>query len=949
MHEIVTLTDQTASEPELVGGKGANLGLLVRAGFPVPPGYVITTAAYSAFLTSTGLDRELPKLVAAMDFSNPASVESGSAEIRARLLAEPMPTTLADEISKAHRQLGVEYVAVRSSGTAEDLAGASFAGLHDTYLDIRGSDEVLDAVRRCWASMWTARAASYRQGKAFDHNVVQMAVVVQAMVESEVSGVAFTGNPLNAASDECVIDASWGLGESVVSGLVNPDQFVFKTSPACIEHFAHFSTMQVRPVGKLTSLKEKRLGTKEVRLRRNLNTGSGTLEEPTSEEDRTRYCLDDAEARQVAELGLRVQRHYDDLPQDIEWAISDGTLYLLQSRPITGVDFSWDEDVDGWQTTADREDTIWTRVLADEAWTGAITPLMYSFRSQMWSAVWHVGPLLSDDFDLRRQRFTKYHRGEVYFNSAIEKACTIAAPKISRPAVVGRLCPQDAEEALQASWSPLDYTKMILKYNGVLRGKHFSGKSGSGNSGGIWSSFTVIQDYIDNHLEQFSGIPPEELRELSEVELKLYIERHIHDETNYATDFVMPSWNVYARDIMSALGWLLATWYDGANPNAFLDLVTGTPKPTVAFRENVELRQITQAIQRNPAVLERFTQHPGAEFFAGLDEAEGGNEVRELCDAFLLKNGHRGHADRDVYFPRYADDPTLLHGSLAAHLKTDEDPQAHHESNNRRRDEVIDDVIANLRRKPLGTLRVEAFKVLLDWTLKFLEIRDNERFTIDRSTYTLRLAFLEYGRRLRERGLLDQLDDVWFLTKDELYDLDEAGRTTPLVRAKIEGRRNNFLRFKSKEVAMPKFLQNGQDLQAGQSSVLELSDGRIGYQGMPTSSGNVEGTARLVRELSELGRVAKGEIAVVHATDPGWTPIFAIVRGIVAETGGMLSHCSSLAREHGLPAAQLEQALALIPDGARIRLNGNSGVVEILEESPAQADGPTSDEPELIK
>jgi pyruvate,water dikinase len=186
------------------------------------------------------------------------------------------------------------------------------------------------------------------------------------MISSEASGVLFTGNPLTTATDEVVINSSWGLGEAVVSGIVTPDSFILK---AC-------DTLRVR---------EKVLGTKELRIRRDLTKAHGTVTESTPDSERERFSLTDEQAIKLARLGLRVQEKYEGFPQDIEWGFEHGTFYLLQSRPITGVEFSWDADVDDWQMFPEADGTTWTRSLADENWTGAISPLMYSWRGYSWA------------------------------------------------------------------------------------------------------------------------------------------------------------------------------------------------------------------------------------------------------------------------------------------------------------------------------------------------------------------------------------------------------------------------------------------------------------------------------------------------------------------------------------------------------------------------------------
>src|SRR5256714_4654292 len=301
----------------LVGGKAANLGELTNAKFPVPPGFCVTTTAYALVAADAGLQSVLDT------HATSQAGEGGDAQrltdmaqaARHCMLATAMPTEIADAITAAYGVLGSGEpipVAVRSSATAEDLPFASFAGQQDTYLNIVGIEAVLDAVKRCWASLWTDRAVSYRQSLGIDHSTVRLSVVVQQMVDAVAAGVLFTAHPLTGKRRQAVIDASPGLGEAVVSGAVNPDHFVANTT-----------------TGEIV---ERRLGDKRVVIR--ATPGGGTQRVELAERN-DEACLSDEQVRALARLGARVEAHYGS-PQDTEWAIdSSGYLWLTQARPIT--------------------------------------------------------------------------------------------------------------------------------------------------------------------------------------------------------------------------------------------------------------------------------------------------------------------------------------------------------------------------------------------------------------------------------------------------------------------------------------------------------------------------------------------------------------------------------------------------------------------------------------
>ncbi len=296
---------------EQAGGKGANLGELTRAGLPVPPGFVIVTDAYRGYVADHELTDKIAELARPTD--DPTAYESSSDSIRA-LFSEQVSETLRAEIADAYAALGENVpVAVRSSATAEDLPEASFAGQQDTYLNVRGLDDLVAAVRDCWASLWTARAMAYRARQSIDPATVSLAVVVQQMVDANAAGVMFTANPSNGHRDETVISAAWGLGESVVSGSVNTDNIVVRESDGLVLS---------------SETADKAVMTVSVEQR--------TQERPVPDEQRRQPVLSESDAAALAVYGSRIENHYG-APQDIEWARADGQFFIVQARPITAL------------------------------------------------------------------------------------------------------------------------------------------------------------------------------------------------------------------------------------------------------------------------------------------------------------------------------------------------------------------------------------------------------------------------------------------------------------------------------------------------------------------------------------------------------------------------------------------------------------------------------------
>jgi rifampicin phosphotransferase len=915
-------TDEDAVEVARTGGKGANLGVLTQSGFTVPPGFVVTTDGYLEFLRESGVKSTIESALATTDFGNPEMLNAACEGIQTLLCQATVPTALAAAISDAYGELAHPFVAVRSSGVKEDTADASYAGLHDTFLDIEGADAVIDAVKRCWASLWSARATAYRDLRGIDHFASPIAVVVQAMVQPEVAGVLFTANPLTTATDELVVNASFGLGEAVVAGIVTPDQYVVKAQDL--------------------SIREKVVGSKEIKVvRRNTVTeqvsvhdrdaeaADGTITLAVPDVDRARFALSDHQIIALADLGRRVQAHYEDIPQDIEWAYIDGEFYLLQSRPITGVELSWDIDLDDyWRSTAHDDTYIWSRGMADQVWTGPITPLMYSWRAPSWVAGHEPAARVWGHDDLATMPFWKFHKAQAYYNSSIEKGIV---ERTMHPAlrpfyadwINGMLPPQWRDEAMACKLSILDLVKMHARIAALFPN--------------FREGYRIHERYMtDPAIRKAAiGADSETLGRLSDNELIAFINDRIEWEDRYNKD----QWSlffIYFRDSMALLPYLVFTLYKGGDPLAAVStLMTGTPERTKTVEANHILWDLARTISESPALLAAFRNNENDAFLEACSQFEEGRAYLERYRAFLADHGHRGHADRDIYFPRRFEDASLDYNAIKAMLggafdgtgAITQDPAVKEEEANRAREVTYAAVVADIRERPFGFILAELFKFTADIVHKNLMMRDNERWSIDFATTAIRRGVLEMNKRLIDRELVDSDRDVWMLSVGELYDLVRGRANMRLTKAKIAGRMRDFDRMLHHTRVSPVWIQGGQVLDYDAPE----HEGRV-LKGMGTAGGVAAGRARVARSLNDIGKIKEGEILIVNATDPGWTPIFNVVSGIVLETGGMIAHGACLAREYGLPAVQIANATRLIDEGLLIEVNGDTGQVLLPED-----------------
>ena len=317
MKKIVDVNELRVTDIPIVGGKGANLGELTMAGFPVPNAFVLTTAAYDYFVDKGGVMELVNKELAGIDRSSDQSLADASKRIREAFESKDIPKDLMDDIRKSYSKLfakGKEgFVAVRSSATAEDLPDASFAGQQETYLNVHGEEDLFDKIRKCWSSLFTARAIAYREKQGFAHDDVKLAVVVQKMVNSEVSGIMFTVDP-NSGAKEIVIEGGYGLGEAIVGGEVTPDTYKIDKDNM--------------------SIKARRISTQKWKYTK--GPDGNTVKEDIPEEKQNSQKIEDRRVVEIAEIGRQIEIHYEK-PMDMEWCIEDGRVYIVQARPITAV------------------------------------------------------------------------------------------------------------------------------------------------------------------------------------------------------------------------------------------------------------------------------------------------------------------------------------------------------------------------------------------------------------------------------------------------------------------------------------------------------------------------------------------------------------------------------------------------------------------------------------
>ncbi|MFK7915990.1 MAG: PEP/pyruvate-binding domain-containing protein [Pseudomonadales bacterium] len=859
---------------EQVGGKALSLGKLAALGLPVPDGFLLTTEAYKAFVSANSLQ---PTILQHAGEASPELVESAelaSAAIRRSFQAALLPSEIAAAIKQAYAAVGNDLaVAVRSSATAEDLPGMSFAGQQDTYLNIRGADALLDAVQRCWASLWTARAISYRAKMSVDHASVAMGVVVQVMLDADTSGVLFTANPTSGDRSEMIVNASFGLGEAIVSGAVTPDTFVVDRA-------------------SLTAT-QSAIGSKRAMV--SATEQSGTKEHVVPREQRSQLSLSAEQIRKLAELSLKAEQALGGQPQDIEWAMTQDRFWLLQSRPITSLPAPPLRDV-AWEPPAGAKRLLRRQVV--ENMPAPLSPLFEELylNKGLDDSIDEFAKLIGMPFDINqfisRPMFITvngygYCRYDFYFS----KHMLLSIPRIlfwyvrSLPGLMRNLVPMWQEDGLPAYLAEIDQ----------------------------WQAIDINQA-SDEQL--IAGV-----RALTFADARYWF---------YLTMMVGA-----AKVTEGMLGWFLSTWAVQGDLTSGM-FMTGFPSRTLEAQENLDaiaarivasdsLRELVRG-SRPEALLEMLDANPEAAAVAAeirkhlqiyghqvynLDYVEPTQGEDPLAIYVSLQASVRGAA-------------TTSSGRRSAMAQERDALTA-------RTLATLGPIRRRLLKKLLswaqrfGPYREEAlFYMGAGWpTLRKLALTLGERLTkagilsaADGVFYLRSQELSEAGAARAEQRLLPQLTQ----TEQQRRELRAARE-----RLHPPGRVPQDLRFKFGPFDFTRYFRVWETQKLNSDDTNTLT-------GFAVSPGSVTGRACVILSPADFAQMQPGTILVCPTTTPAWTPLFAKAAGLVTDIGAVLAHGSIVAREYGIPAVLgTGNSTRRIVSGQLITVDGNAGTVTLFK------------------
>jgi phosphohistidine swiveling domain-containing protein len=870
----------------IAGGKAANLGELTRVGLPVPPGFCVTTAAYEVVAEDAVLEPILDALDETRSDDTTRLAELAAAA-RASISRTRVPDAVTEAITAAYHELGDGTpvpVAVRSSATAEDLPYASFAGQQDTYLNVVGDEAVLDAVRRCWASLWTDRAVSYRATSGIDHRGVRLAVAVQRMVGATVAGILFTANPLTGSRRQAVIDASLGLGEAVVSGAVNPDHFVVDTV-----------------TGEIV---ERRLGDKRVAVRTSEGGGTQRVELTDSGENAS---LEDAQIRQVADLGARVEKHFG-APQDTEWTIDpDGRTWLLQSRPITTL-----FPLPARAPAIDANLRVYFSFSVAQGVYRPLTPMgLQAFRlvgSAIAALAGHPpsdrygGPIPLTDaggrlfVDITPALRSTFGRRVLDFVARHMEALT--APILRQLATDPRFALVEMRRwpILRAVLSVLIRSRIPLHVAGALVRPETARSRAERVAAGLRS---------DDDLPGDAGA----------AERLIAAERELFSGPPRILPGVPPAF--VAGLIANALASKLLN--DLATDDERLVVLRGLPhNPTTEM--DLALWELAREVRGDPDAVRTVRETPPERLAQDYRSETLPPKLQAGLASFLSLYGHRGVAEIDLGLPRWSEDPTYIVGVLANYLRLDE-PRLAPDIQFRRAAREAEEMVAELTRRAArtGRLRGAIVGFFLRRARALLGMREMPKFCIVLLFARARELLWPVGEELAKRGRLEKAEDIYFVSIPEA----RAALGGTDLRSVVRERRAVYDRELRRRHVPRVLLSDGTEPVAEAAAAAEDD----GLRGTPASGGVVSAEARVILDPTG-ARLEPGEILVAPSTDPGWTPLFLTAGGLVMEMGGAMSHGAVVAREYGIPAVVgVPEATERITTGERITVDGSAGTV----------------------
>ncbi|WP_026591119.1 phosphoenolpyruvate synthase [Bacillus sp. UNC437CL72CviS29] len=853
----------------LVGGKGMNLAELSKIhGIQVPEGFCVTTEAYQKALEQNEAFHVLLDQLVLLKVEDRNQIGEISKEIRKIIMEVEIPFDVVKDVTYYLSQFGDEHAyAVRSSATAEDLPHASFAGQQDTYLNIIGKEPILQHISKCWASLFTDRAVIYRMQNGFDHSQVYISVIIQRMVFPQASGILFTADPITSNRKLLSIDASFGLGEALVSGLVSADCYKVQEE----------------------KIIDKMIATKKLAIYALKEGGTETQQiEPNQQKSQT---LTEQQILQLARIGSQIEAYFG-CPQDIEWCLVDDILYIVQSRPITTL-YPIPE-------ASDQENHVYVSVGHQQMMTDPMKPLGMSL------------------FQLTAHPPMHAAGGRLFVDVTHNLASPVSRKNLLN--VMGQSNPL-IKDALMTVVKRKKFIKSLPDDEKIQS----SSQSNNGKSVDFLTQIennpTIVTDLIKSNQTSI-----EELKQNIQTKSGSNLFNFILEDIQQLKKILFnPQSLGVIMAAMDASSWINKKMEKWLGEKNVADTLSQSVPNNITSEMGLALLDVADVIRPYPEVIAYLQHVKDDNFLDELVKFEGGQKTRDAIYSYLNKYGMRCSGEIDITKTRWSEKPSTLVPMILGNIKNFE-PNASNWKFEQGRQEAWkkeQELLDQLKELPGGKQKAKKTKRMISLIRDFIGYREYPKYAMINRYFAYKQALLKEAEQLVQVNVIHEKEDIYYLTFEELR---EVVRTNQLDYQIISKRKDEYKLYE--KLTPPCVITSDGEIIAGEYKREYIPPNAIA--GLPVSSGIIEGRARVILNM-ENANLEEGDILVTAFTDPSWTPLFVSIKGLVTEVGGLMTHGSVIAREYGLPAVVgVENATKLIKDGQRIRVNGAEGYIEIL-------------------
>ncbi|MBE1442763.1 phosphoenolpyruvate synthase [Paenibacillus sp. OAS669] len=850
----------------LVGGKGLHLGELSKMeGIRVPEGFCVTTVGFQKAVEQNEAYPALLHRLTMLKAEDRDQIGEICRKIRQSIMEAEIPSDVVEPVTHYLSRFGEEHAyAVRSSATAEDLPHASFAGQQDTYLNIIGKEAILQHISKCWASLFTDRAVIYRMQNGFDHSQVYLSVIVQRMVFPQASGIVFTADPVTSNRKLLSIDASYGLGEALVSGLVSADSYKVREG----------------------EIVDKRIAAKKLAIYGRNGGGTETLQiDPDHQKTQT---LTEQQILELARIGRQIEAYFG-CPQDIEWCLAKDTFYIVQSRPITTL-YPIPE-------ANDQENHVYLSVGHQQMMTDPIKPLGLSFY------------LLTTPAPMRKAG------GRLF----VDVTPRLASP-VSRDAIMKTFGQHEPliKDALMTLLEHGDFIKLIPDDKTAP----VPGRSNTDTLSLIENAPTIVSD-----LMKMNQTSLEELKQTIQTKSGSDLLDFILEDIQQQLKKLLfnPQSSAVIMAAMDASAWINEKMNEWLGEKNAADTLSQSVLGNITSEMGLALLEVADVIRPYPQVIDYIQQAKEDDFMDELLKLDGGQETHDAINAFLNKYGMRCAGEIDVTRTRWSEKPMTLVPLILGNVKISE-PNAGQRKFEQGLQEALEkeeELLDRLKQLPDGEQKAKETKQRIDLIRNFSGYREYPKYGMINRYFVYKQALLKEAEQLAQAGVIREKEDIYYLFFEELH---EAVRTKKLDYQIISQRKEEYKFYE--KLTPPRVITSDGEIITGEYKRENLPAEAI--VGLPVSSGVIEGRARVILNMADAD-LEDGDILVTSFTDPGWTPLFVSIKGLVTEVGGLMTHGAVIAREYGLPAVVgVENATKIIKDGQRIRVHGAEGYIEIL-------------------